>query len=408
MSVGPRHLACFVLLIVLAGVSRGWGQIDPEKRQLIQLGYNQPVQGKAPIAGYAFYYLNKPDFFRTNHTLRLALAPVYADSEYGIAQALGPHTDLGIGLAGGGFADSYSEIREGVFEEPESFVGHGGNVSGNIYHLFNPASRIPLHGVLRGALRYAAYESDDRTADSFVIPDDQTSFHVRAGLRWGGREPLLFQEVAMELSVWYEGQFRTSSGSYGFAGDRRLESDSHLFWARALLIYTLPELQHTFNVNLTGGTSVQPDRFSAYRLGGVLPLAAEFPLSLPGYYYQEISARRFVMIGANYILPLDDAKRWSLIGQLTTAGVDYIDGLSQPGSWHSGVGGGVVYQSAAQTWKLLLGYAYGVDAIRSDGRGAHSIGFLLQFDLERAMERFLDPGDNFNRSRGLDRFFRFR
>ena len=54
------------------------------------------------------------------------------------------------------------------------------------------------------------------------------------------------------------------------------------------------------------------DRFSAYRLGGFLPLVAEFPLSLPGYYFQEISARQFVLLNASYLLPLDAEKRWNL------------------------------------------------------------------------------------------------
>jgi hypothetical protein len=68
------------------------------------LGYNQPFEGHAPLAAYAFYYHNQPDFFATNLTLRLAVAPVYLDSELGFASALGPNTDLGIGLAGGGLA----------------------------------------------------------------------------------------------------------------------------------------------------------------------------------------------------------------------------------------------------------------------------------------------------------------
>src|SRR5678809_1078520 len=92
-----------------------FGQIDPDKRQLLQLGYNASFEGHAPIAGYAFYYLNRPEFYRTNLTLRMAIAPVYFDSELGIARALGPHTDLGIGLAGGGFADSYNEVRGGKY-----------------------------------------------------------------------------------------------------------------------------------------------------------------------------------------------------------------------------------------------------------------------------------------------------
>ena len=67
------------------------------------------------------------------------------------------------------------------------------------------------------------------------------------------------------------------------------EPNSHLFWGRALLAYTMPEWKHYFSVALTAGTSANADRFSAYRLGSVLPLASEFPLNLPGYYFQEIT-----------------------------------------------------------------------------------------------------------------------
>jgi hypothetical protein len=54
---------------------------------------------------------------------------------------------------------------------------------------------------------------------------------------------------------------------------------------------------------------------------------------------------------------------------------------------------------------LLLGYGYGIEAIRDGDRGAHSIGFLLQFDLGRTKQRLLDPGENPIRSRGLQRMF---
>ena len=39
----------------------------------------------------------------------------------------------------------------------------------------------------------------------------------------------------------------------------------------------------------------------------------------------------------------------------------------------------------------MLGYGYGVDAIRSHGRGAQSVGLLLQFDLGQAREALLNP-----------------
>ena len=97
----PDSLICdyehWVVLLRPAQVTRGslvlaaksdataFGQLDPEKRRLIQLGYNQPLEGSAPIAAYGFFYYNRPGFINTNLTLRTALAPIYMDSELGIS-----------------------------------------------------------------------------------------------------------------------------------------------------------------------------------------------------------------------------------------------------------------------------------------------------------------------------------
>jgi len=390
--------AC-VLLAASAAPFCASGQIDPVTRELIQVGYNLALQGHAPFSGYAFYYLNKPNFFNTNLTLRLAVAPTYLDSEVGISHALGQNTDVGIGIAGGGFADNYAEIRRGTYLRSESFTGYGGELSLSVYHLFNPGAEIPLNGVLRGIAHYSTYERDDQTAQNFDLTKDHGTFSIRTGLRWGGREPTLFPSLAMELSGWYEGFFRTENSTYGF-GDRKLEPESHLFWGEALLAYTLPEWKHSIFVSLTAGTSVEADRFSSYRLGALLPMVAEFPLSLPGYYYQEISAKNFGLFGLNYIVPLDEKQRWNFNGTLTTAVVDYLQGLEQPGNWHTGVGVGVLYKS--KSLKVMVGYAYGVDAIRSEGRGAHSIGILMQVDWAQAYEELFNP-ESPGRWRGLQR-----
>jgi hypothetical protein len=398
-----RHWLTLLVLPCLFAPLRAHAQIDPAKRELIQLGYNQPIEGHSPISAYAFYYYNKPSFIQTNLTLRLAVAPVYLDSELGIKSLLGPNTDLGVGAAGGGFADTYSEIRQGKLFQEESFTGHGGNVSASIYHLFNPDQRIPLNAILRSEFAYATYARDSRTAPTFVLPQDRPTFIVRTGFRWGGREPLMISDAALEISAWYEGQFRLNYGPYGYAGDRRVNPSSHLFWTRALFAYTLPELKHSFALSLTAGTSVNVDRFSAYRLGGTLPLSAEFALMLPGYYYQEISASRFALINGSYSLPLDKAKRWSATVVASSAAVDYAPGLEQPGKWNSGVGGGITYRSFSEAWQVFVGYSHGFDAIRTHGRGANSIGFLVQFDLARARGNFYDPGEKTGFSRGFDR-----
>ena len=308
VETGMRR--CGVAALVLTGLFLGrvaLGQVDPDRRELIEFGYNQPIQGASPPGGYGYYYLNEPNYFHTNVTLRLAFAGVYIDSETGFVGLLGPHTDFGLGLGGGGFIDDYYEIQQGHYIEGQSFFGHAAEGSASVYHLFNPGARIPLNGVLRIREHYSVFARDE-TNPNFALPSDHSTVAWRAGLRWGGREPLLYPNTAMEFSAWYEGQYRTDSGPYGFGGDRLLNEMSELYWARALLIYTLPNIQQSFDVNLTAGGSGSADRFSAYRLGGDLPMISEFPLIIPGYFQSELSARNFACFNGKYTLPLDGAK----------------------------------------------------------------------------------------------------
>jgi hypothetical protein len=358
-------------------------QIDPVKRDLIQLGYDQPLEGVSPLGAYAFYYHNDPGFLRTNLTLRLALAPVYLDSELGFNHLLGPNTDFALGVAGGGFADGYSEVDAGKYLENQSFDGNDGELSASVYHLFNPGDLIPLNYLLRGTAHYSDYERNDNTAANFQIPRNDTTYSVRTGLRWGGIEPTLFPALAMEMSIWYEGYFRADPGSYGINHDREIESSSHQFWSAAALSYTLPESQQNFYARLVGGTTVDADRLSAYRLGGFLPLIAEYPLTLPGYYYQEFSARQFVLLNASYLLPIAPNQRWNLNINAATAIIDYLPGTGQSGNSISGVGAGILYRAPSDKFRFIASYGYGFDAIRDGERGASSLTFLLQIDLDK-------------------------
>lgn len=381
---GVRFFTPLLLLASLMISGRAFAQIDPVKRDLIQFGANAPIEGQAPLGGYAYYYHNQPDFLRTNMTWRLALAPVYLDTELGFVGGLGKNTDFAIGAAGGGFADSYNEISGGRFLKDESFDGHGGELSTSVYHLFNPGDLIPLNFVLRGSAHYVSFDKNDNTAENFQMPNSGVDFTVRTGLRYGGIEPTLFPDLAMELAVWYQGDFRTESGGYGYNRDRYLENNTHLFWGSAALSYTFTESKQNVFVRLIAGTSVNADRFSAFRLGGFLPLIAEYPLSLPGYFYQEFSARQFALINASYILPLTRDQCWNLEVNGATAVFDYLPGSDQPGGWVSGVGGGIMYRSPGDRFKIIASYAYGIDAVRSHGRGANSVGILLQINLDKA------------------------
>ncbi len=356
-------------------------QLDPEKRALFEMGYNQALRGEQPLAGYAYLYLNEPDYLLTNTVLRLAIAPVYMDSELGFRNLLGGHTDIGFGIAGGGYADDYYEMHDGKYLKDQSFHGHVAEATFSVYHLFNPDQRIPLNGVFRVQEHYSFYARDE-TAANFVLPRDHSTINIRTGLRWGGRPPVFHPDLAFEVAAWYEQQFRAPSGPYGYNDDREVEKISGLYWGRALLIYTFPESKQSFSVSLTGGGSIDPDRLDAYRIGGDLPLAAEYPLVLPGYFYQELSARSFAAFTAEYSFPLDAAHRWTVSPIGTAALVDYLPGLEQPGNFNSGLGLGVGYRSKTGMWQSLLSYGYGFEAIRGNGRGGQSVAFMLQVDLD--------------------------
>lgn len=400
--VSVSALGCAGFLFCFSAIA----QLDPEKRELIQLGYNQPLEGRGPIGGYAFYYYNKPGFLETNLTLRAAVAPVYMDSELGFRGLLGQNTDLGLGISGGGYANSYYEIRDGKYYREESFTGHGAEVPLSVYHLFNPGQMIPLNGVFRVSPGYTVYERDGKTSPYFQLPDDHASLNYRAGLRWGGQEPVIQPDMAMELSAWYEGKVRDKSGEYGYNGDREMEEVAHLFWTRALIAYTLTNSQQSFCASMTAGTSVEGDRLSAYRLGGDLPLSSEFPLILPGYYFQEISARQFVNLTGQYSVPIDPSKRLSVTGIGSMAFVDYTPGTGQSGNFHSGVGVGLGYRSHSGIWRIMGSYGYGFQASRSHGCGGHCVGFLCQVDLEaRHRNKLLLDNDSQLKSGGLSRFF---
>jgi hypothetical protein len=106
-----------------------------------------------------------------------------------------------------------------------------------------------------------------------------------------------------------------------------------------------------------------------------------------------------VLLGANYLIPLDQRQRWNLNFTGAAAAVDYLSGMGQPGNWLTGMGFGILYKTPSL--KVMVGYAYGANAIRSNHRGADSIGVLMQLDLEHA--RSVVSPEEPNRWRGLQR-----
>ncbi|MBN9693658.1 MAG: hypothetical protein J0M24_25715 [Verrucomicrobia bacterium] len=370
-------------------------QIDPDRRKVIQAGYNQPLEGRGPLAAYAYFYWNEPSFPWTNTTLRTVVAPTYLDSELGFSDLLGKGTSIGLGVAGGGFADSYAEVNQGQLYDDQSFFGASMGASASLYHTFNPTDQrpsslgeVPLQFVLRNTFQGVFFSPENDTSPDFVLPENQPTYNLRTGLRWGGREPLLYPDAAFEISGWYELGERTHPGSYGYNGDREIEHTTQLYWGRLLFSrYFTNSFRIEFSV--TGGGSVNPDRFSAFRLGGTLPMGAEFPLTIPGYYTQEISATSFALISGYFLYPLTSDGRLEVGVLGSAANVRYLEGFSLGQPWNSGLGGGFAYHSRSRAWHVIISYGYGFNAIRNGNRGANSIGIALQYDFLEDNGRFL-------------------
>ncbi len=377
----PSWRAFPFLLLTLLAATRASAQIDPEKRRLIQFGHDKAFSGPEPPASYIFYYINQPHFVRKDLTLRLAIAPVYLDSELGVSGDPEKGDGVTFGLAGGGWADSYYEVRQGSYHREESFTGDGGTISMSYFKNLTPQLKIPVNVVARAAAHIMFYERRSETLAGFELPDDHGEYSARLGLRIGGVPPELIPKQEAELSFWYAPYVRDHAGTYGIDGDRRLNRTTELYWTRLRFAYTL-QSRSRFDVSAEGGGTRDADRFSAFRLGGMLPFASEFPLGLPGYYNGELSAREYALFTGRWSQGLDEAKlfRWSVFA--AAADVLYLPGFEQPGPWNSGVGTGITFHSPNEIFLVRVDFGHGFNAIRSGGRGANSAALLMQFDLE--------------------------
>jgi hypothetical protein len=367
-------LICFLLSLNCEA------QVDPEHRALLELGYDQPLEGQGPQGVYAYFYYNKPDLISTNVALRLAVAPVYFDGEIGFKHLISPNTDLGIGLNGGGYSDNYYEVQQGDFIKAQSFNGDGFGSSVSIYHLLDPGRLIPLNFLARGGFHFATYNPQNQTAATFDLPQNQFDMFTRVGFRLAGKEPVLDPDLGMELSVWYEHQWRLNPDTYGFNNELSISPNVDLYWIYAGLNYTFTNSGQKIEFAATVGGSSGADRFSAWRLGGVLPLISEFPLMMPGYYYEELTAEQFAHVYAAYEFPLVPSQVLKFRLEAAVANLVYLPGFEQD-PWQSGAGCALSFAPKNGNFKIIVRYGHGFEAIRNGHEGAQSIGVLFQYDF---------------------------
>ncbi len=354
-------------------------QIDDAKRLLLEGGYEDGVGNPGPGSPYAFLYLNRPDIVGKGSALRLALAPVYADAELGLRNVL-PRTGLGFGLSGGGYAFGHAEVRRGDEKSGEDFIGHGGGPSVSLYPRLGDIGPAPLNGVFRVSAAYTAYQRTGRTDPRYEPPPNEWSGAVRAGLRLGGAEPGMDRGRAAEASVWAETRLRDRPASYGYNGDRYVRRNVNLYWARVFLSLPAPGGIHAGGGMNAGGGGGQ-GRLSAYTLGGMLTQTSEFPLILPGYFGQEISASRFVHAWARAGVPILGSKRCFVNLTAAAASVRPMYGTDPGGIHHVGLAAGLSFEPAAGPLRVDLTYGYAPTALRGTHRGAQSLAFNFEYDF---------------------------
>ena len=104
-----------------------------------------------------------------------------------------------------------------------------------------------------------------------------------------------------------------------------------------------------------------------------------------------LSLKKFALLNTQYSIPITPQKNWRLTFYGAAGLVDYLEGLEQPGRWHTGLGGGVTYVSPKGAWFVSLIYGHGFNALRHGEKGANQVGLLFQYDFDAVKKAALRP-----------------
>lgn len=370
------------LLIAFAAVfaaAPARAQIDDQKRLLLEGGTEDGLGNPGPSSPYAFLYMNRPGAAGPGTAWRLALAPVYAETELGLPGIFGRRTDVGLGFSGGGYAFGNAQVDRGSEKPGESYIGHGGGPSISLYPRIGDIGPVPLSGVIRLSAFYMDFQRTARTDAGYEPPPDEWTGSARAGLRAGGVEPGMDRGRAAEVSLWAESRVRDRPASYGYNGDRFVRHNANLLWTRVQLSLMVGDARVSGGLN--AGSGGQIGRLSAYRLGGMLTQTSEFPLILPGYFAQEISARRFVHGWAQTALPVADSKRFTVEFTAAAARVSPVHGTDPGGVGHAGFSASLGFSPPDGALRAELAYGYAPTALRGRRRGAQALALMLEIDF---------------------------
>jgi len=370
------RLPWIVGVAILLLVSAAHAQVDPHKRTNLEAGIEAPFRGNAPLDGYVFLYVNRPDFPSTDWYSRVIIAPTYVTGE--IVRDFAGHA-FGLGIDGGEFQNSVYDYRSGLLDKAESFQGGGAGATLSYYwRQLKIGGVVPVEGMLRFRPQYVSYDTGSETSSNFALPGDTGIYAFRAGVRVGGMPPELFPKEALEVSAYHEARYRDSSGQFGLPNRQQFTDHfTQATWGRAGAI--LPVwLDHTISLFITGGVAEKSDTLSVFRLGGPFRFRAELPLVLHGYNINEVYAKSFGLINLSYRLqPIRELDWLGLQFSADYARVDFPSDHTLPHHNLPALGADIVAQMG-KAGLLVLGYGYGFDAPRPRQSGAQEAHIMFE------------------------------
>ncbi len=366
-------LAVAILFLINQAV---FAQVDVERRRTVILQTELGAyHSDEELNAFGYYWYNQNNFPWTNSALRVIFAGIFVDSELSIFLPSSTNTAVGIGGGGGLLLDSVTPYNMGKYVAKTSFYGDAVNIRGFINQTIPNPSPIPINVRATYGVAGSFYRKTSDTKN-FDLPDDMLVQFVGAELRVGGIEPGLTSVRGAELYLSADVNYRTGFDGFGpVAANYPQHSEyERLFGSLGGKIPIGPTVLFP---RIAGGLGENLDQISAWKIGGNLVGVEPYAYMLHGYYTRELFASDFALGNLAWTFPI--CHKYGITGNL------YADWalikLTPPSSrdWDNyfGFGAAVGFRGPWQV-NTLVGYGYGVNAVRRGDRGGHEISLALE------------------------------
>lgn len=342
---------------------------SPDKKS-VHGGISVPVDdGRGYPLGYGYFSWKRPAWPCPNTDFKLTFAGIVGDVELTFRNAIATNTDIGLG---GGWQ------TQGRFEEYNRGQLRLGNrmgverYTGRVFVQQHIVANYAEIGTVRATYEagHEGYYHDNDTAPTFAIATSGFFQSARLNGGLGKMTRSNYAPSGKELNFGFEATFRDDWQRWGPANRWDSPSQFQKFWMDTTWVVDSFEEQKLV-AKLGGGVGNGVDRLAAFKLGGALtgwPNA----LALHGYYTRELFAEDYVLINADYVIPILEEQKLSLHFYGDGALTKRSDIPDRAIHLWSGVGTGVSFEAWWET-QWLVGYGYGINAQRGNDTGGHEL-----------------------------------